>query len=120
VAVEYRWAEGRRDRVPALAADLLRRQPAVINSLLPVLPEVAQKRADDLASWISAARRSADADAAQGFRLSTQPATGTAGSSGTRSICKDRIDGTINPFASVSQLFWVRGRDKIGKRPGSR
>jgi hypothetical protein len=50
VAVEYRWAEGQRDRVPALASDLLRRQPAVINSLLPVLPEVAQKRADELAS----------------------------------------------------------------------
>ena len=43
VAIEYRWAEGQADRLPALAADLVRHRVAVIMATSPIATRAAKE-----------------------------------------------------------------------------
>src|SRR5262252_10621848 len=51
ISIEYRWAEGQYDRLPALAADLVRRQVSVIVAVGGDPPVLAAKAVTSCSSY---------------------------------------------------------------------
>jgi ABC-type uncharacterized transport system substrate-binding protein len=76
VAVEYRWAQGENDRLPGLAADLVRRQVAVIAAFGPPAAAAAKAATTTIPIVFTAGTDPIDLGLVTNFRRPTGNATG--------------------------------------------